>query len=136
MRAKAALKTNARLHTGCDNRIAHPFEILIRQTNGLFNKQVLARLGSRNRLIRVKFVWRANIDNMNIGICDHIIVIFIRLQRRAVFCCKIILVVIPARTYRRDICTIDCLKRINMRPGYPAESNNADIEIAHESLRD
>ena len=136
VRAKAAFKADAGLHARGANGIAHPFEVVVRQADGFFDDQVLARFGSRDRLVRVKFVGRADVDDVNVGIRDHVLVILVRFEGQTVLRGEGVFAVVATRTDRRHTRAIDRFERVDVRPSYPAEPDDADVEITHNYLRE
>jgi hypothetical protein len=134
--AEAAFEADAGLHTRCVDGISYPFEVFVGETNGFFDEKVFACFGSGDGLIGMKFVGRADVDDVNVGICDHFVVICIRFERGAVLRSEFVFVVIAAGTDGCDVCAVDGLKGVDVSSSHPPESDNADVEIAHECLQE
>ncbi|MFN7933310.1 MAG: hypothetical protein U0R19_08290 [Bryobacteraceae bacterium] len=119
-------------HHGLDARladgVAHLRGTLVINRNGLFDDEVLAGLRRGDRLRRMHRMRRTDVDNVDFGILQHLVVVAIELERQSVFLRQFRFGVGAPRTDRGDLDPFDFFQCLDMRASDPTETDNSGFE--------
>ena len=102
--------------------------VLERERDGLFDDEVLAGLRRGDRLRRMHRMRRTDVDNVDFGILQHLVVVAIELERQSVFLRQFRFGVGAPRTNRGDFDTFDFFQCLDMRASDPTETDNSGFE--------
>ena len=100
--------------------------------DGLLDDEVLAGLRRGHGLVGVEGMGRADIDHVDTGIGEHRLIVDEGPERRAEPGGQLAVVMGTAGADGGDVGAGHGLEGVDMRPGHPAEADDAHVEVTHD----
>ena len=90
--------------------------------------------GRSNRLSRMFWMSRTNIDHVNLRICQHFLIVFVDPQGYAILLFELSQIMFPSRAHRANLGPVDLLECVNMSTRNPAQSNDSNSKITNGTI--
>jgi hypothetical protein len=124
--AEANFEADHRPDTRLADGVADLLRVFPVERDRFLDDQVLAGTRGRDRLRRMQRVRGADVDDVDVGVGEHRVVVGVRAQRHAVLRFERRGVVLSTRTDGRDARARDVLERLDVRARHPPEPDDAN----------
>src|SRR5262245_1357924 len=73
----------------------------------------------------------ADVYDVNRRVGQHRVVIIVDLERSSILSLQLFFILLPSRTDGRDLSPRNLVEGRDVRPGYPAQSDYANVDVIH-----